>query len=333
MLVKKKRPAWEVCVVERRARHATYGWGITLPRQTLTQLSHADPEAADAVTRCAVAWDRIQLFHRGRRVELSGMPLLGVSRLALLDVLLGRCEALGVRLMFDSPISLDPLPACDLLAIADGARSEMRRSFAPEFGTSVRHDVNPYAWLATPRVLASLTFSFVTTEHGVFAGHGYPFSADRSTFIVECSAETLQKAGLLRMSSHEAGAYLAAVFADTLSGEPLLFRHSLRWEYFAHVGNQRWRRPGMVLLGDAAHAIHFSVGSGTMLAIHDAIALAASLDRGPDIESAVDDYENERRSAATDFYELETASVSRLRAVAANMDMEPLDLAYLLLSR
>jgi anthraniloyl-CoA monooxygenase len=285
------------------------------------------------VAESAVAWDRIQIFHRGRRVELSGMALLGVPRLALLEVLQGRCEALGVGLSFDTRVEPDALPACDLLVIADGAKSEVRASFAHEFGTSVRHDVDPYAWLATPRVLSSLTFSFVPTEHGVFAGHGYPFSADRSTFIVECSAETLQKANLAHMSSDEAGAYLAAVFADTLLGEPLLFRRSLRWESFAHVRNQRWTRPGMVLLGDAAHAIHFSVGSGTMLALQDAISLAASLDRCPDLETAVDEYRQERQSAAASFYDLETASINRFQGVRSHMEMEPLDLAYLMLSR
>src|SRR5262245_3385272 len=266
LLTKQRHPAHEITVLERGRPNQTYGWGITLPRRTAAQLESADGEVAREILQQSVTWDHVHVFHRGRRVEIAGTKLLGISRLALLEIFQKRCEELGVRLLFETALDSTRLSDYDLVVAADGAASTARTSFAHLFGASTRQGLNSYVWLGTPRVFAGLTFSLATCADGLFIGHGYPFSADMSTFIVECRNETRQAARVADRSDEETCAYLADVFAETLNGQPLLFRRSVRWASFTHVKNERWHHGRMVLIGDAAHAVHFSVGSGTMLA-------------------------------------------------------------------
>jgi anthraniloyl-CoA monooxygenase len=333
MLMKLRRPSSDVTVIERGRPDDTYGWGITLPRRTLSQIEPVDSTTALEISDQSVSWDQIHVFHCGRRVEMAGTRLLGISRAALLDILRGRCRALGVRLEFESAVDPASLPDCDLLVVADGARSSVRGSFASDFGTSSREGRNRYVWLGTPHVFAGLSFCVAQTEYGPLVGHGYPFSGDTSTFVVECGEDTWQNAGMAERSSEDTFQYLADVFAESLSGRPLLFRPSVRWTRFVHVNNERWYRDRMVLIGDAAHAVHFSVGSGTMLALEDAITLAASLEEHPDLPSAFQHFEQARKPILETFQTLEQVTVGRLERMHQFVPLEPLELAYQLLSR
>lgn len=290
--------------------------GITLPRRTLEQLDGGDGSVAAAVREASVAWDRIQIHHAGRRVELSGTPLRGIARSALLEILVRRCRDPDVAIEFDTSVGAEAVRACDLLAIADGAHSAIRASSAAESGTATRSRRNRYGWLGTSRVLAGLTLSLARTDQGVFIGHGSPFSETASTFIVECSGETWERAGLDGLPGEQASTG-SPPSSQTLEGHPLLFRRAPRLDRFTHVSNDRWHTGRRALLGDAAHAVHFSVGPGTMLAIQDALAA----------------YEEERRPAVAGLVALERASVGRLARIQAYVHLEPLALAYELLSR
>jgi 2-polyprenyl-6-methoxyphenol hydroxylase-like FAD-dependent oxidoreductase len=333
MLMKLRRPSADVTVIERGGRDKTYGWGITLPRRTISQLEPVDSTTAREITDQSVTWDQIHVFHCGRRVEIAGTRLLGISRLVLLNILRGRCRAVGVRLEFESAVEPTSLPDCDLLVVADGARSSVRGSFASDFGTSSREGRNRYVWLGTPHVFEGLAFCVAQTEHGPLVAHGYPFSPEASTFVVECGDDTWQNAGLAERSSEDTFQYLASVFVESLCGRPLLFRRSGRWTRFVHVRNERWYRDRMVLIGDAAHAVHFSVGSGTMLALEDAITLVASLDEYSDVPAALRRFEQARKPILETFQTLEQVTVARLERMHQFVTLEPLELAYQLLSR
>jgi anthraniloyl-CoA monooxygenase len=333
MLLKLRRPSSEVSVIERGRADDTYGWGITLPRRTLSQLEPVDSTTALEITNQSVTWDQIDVFHCGRRVEVAGTRLLGISRVALLDILRGRCRAVGVQLEFEAAIDPTSLPDCDLLVIADGARSSVRESFASDFGTSSREGRNRYVWLGTPHVFAGLAFCVAQTEYGPLVGHGYPFSTDASTFVVECGDDTWQNAGMSERSSQDISQYLASVFAEPLCGSPLLFRPSVRWTRFVHVNNERWHRDRMVLIGDSAHAVHFSVGSGTMLALEDAITLVGSIEEHADLPAAFRHFEQARKPILETFRALEQVTVDRLERMHQFVPLEPLELAFQLLSR
>ena len=332
-LMKLRRPSWDVTVHERGRSDTTYGWGITLPYRSVMRLAAADARTARAVVDASVTWEQVQIFHAGRRVDLNGPKLLGLSRLTLLRLLHGACRAAGVQLAFESPIEAALLPPCDLLIVADGARSAIREACADRFGTTVRDGRNRYAWLGTRRIFSGLAFAVANAGHGPLVAHGYPFSARASTFVVECGDDVWQHAGMAHRSPEDACRYLASAFADSLRGQPLVFRGGLRWMRFLHVTNERWVHDRMVMVGDAAHAVHFSVGSGTMLALEDALGLADALDGTADVSAALHAFESTRRTAVADLQALETATVSRLEHMNELEALEPLALAYRLLSR
>jgi anthraniloyl-CoA monooxygenase len=333
MLMKIRRPSVEIVVRERRLPGDTYGWGITLPVRTVTRLGALDEPAAAEITRRSASWDRMSVFRLGRRVDMTGMRLIGISRLTLLEILQARCRDLGVTLEFGCAVDPAAPPACDLLVAADGARSALRQARGQEFGTVMREGANRYVWLFTPRRFEGLGFCFVDTEHGPLVAHAYPFGSAASTFVVECGPETWTRAALEERSGEDTCAWLATVFSDALAGQPLVFQRELRWARFVHVAIEAWSSGRMVLIGDAAHAIHFSVGSGTMLALEDADELSAGLAASDDIASALHAFGTARAEAIEEFRAIEDITVPRLEHLDQLRDQEPLALALRLLSR
>ena len=333
LLMKIRRPSAEIVVCERRSPGETYGWGITLPARAVASLGAIDADAAAEIARRGASWDRIEIFHLGRRVDMAGARLIGVSRLALLEILQARCRDLGVALEFGRAVDPAAPPACDLLVAADGARSGLRQARAREFGTVVREGINRYVWLCTPRRFDGLGFILVDTEHGPLVAHSYPFDAAVSTFVVECGPETWARAALETRSVEETCAWLASAFADALAGQPLMFDRALRWSRFVHVSNETWSSGRTVLIGDAAHAIHFSVGSGTLLAFEDANALSEHLAATDDVGGALQAFGTLRARAIEEFRAIEDLTVSRLERLEHLRDQEPLALALTLLGR
>jgi anthraniloyl-CoA monooxygenase len=301
LLMKRAHPDTEITVHERNRADDTFGWGVVFSSETLGHFRDADAPTYDAIAASFVRWDDIETWYGGTCVTSTGHGFCGLSRKALLRILQARCAELGVRMRFESDVDVRAaLPAADLVLGADGVHSAVRERFAAQFHPRVELGRCRFAWLGTTLPLRAFTFLFRENEHGLFTVHAYPFQKDLSTWIVECHEDTWRRAGLDRASEPETAAYCERLFADHLGSHRLLMNRSV-WRQFPTVRNDAWRhREGatnVVLLGDAAHTAHFSIGSGTKLAMEDAIALADAFRRlgTRDVPAALAAYEDARR--------------------------------------
>ena len=277
LLLKAKRPDVDISIFERTPADVTWGWGVVFSSKTLDYLAGADPVFFDRLQPQLVKWTDVVLLYKKGEVRVHGNPFSAIARINILRTLHKRCEELGINMHFNSNIdSIDSLRDCDLLVGADGINSMVRESLREEFSPSIEPGKNRFIWLGTPHLFTGLTMGFVESEYGVFACHSYQFSADTSTFIVECPEDTFQKAGLENASKAESLALLERVFADEIGGQKLLSNHS-QWIRFREVKNEKWFHENVVLLGDALHTAHFSIGSGTKLAMEDSIVLSEIL--------------------------------------------------------
>lgn len=295
-LLKRLDPAREVTVWERNAPDDTFGFGVVLSDETLGGIEHADPVVHDALRRHFVRWDDIDIVHRGRRHTSGGHGFAALGRQRLLDVLHGRCHDLGVDLRFRSTAPHpDRLAAThDLVVAADGINSTTRQARAEAFRPRVTAHRCRYIWLATDFAFDAFRFEIAETEHGVMQLHAYPYAPDASTVIVEMREEVWRAAGFDELGEEESADRCAKVFAEALRGRPLRSNRSA-WTTFRTVTTEHWSHGNVVLLGDAAHTAHFSIGSGTKLAVEDALALAACLREHPDHDTALAAYEQERK--------------------------------------
>ncbi len=297
ILMKKLDPRHAITIFERNAPDDTFGWGVVFSDETLGNLEDSDPASYRSITESFARWDAIDVFVRGDRIRSGGHGFCGVSRKRLLEILHARARELGVELVFKREITdVEALRRdCDLLVGADGVKSMVRAKYEAAFVPSVVVHPNRYIWLGTRRSFEAFTFSFRENEHGVFQIHAYQFEPGSSTFIVECDAETFERAGLARFTEAESIAYCERVFAEELGGERLLGNRS-SWIQFVTLTCGTWCHENVVLIGDASHTAHFSVGSGTKLAMEDAMELAAALKVAPDLASGLRSYDLGRRS-------------------------------------
>jgi anthraniloyl-CoA monooxygenase len=295
ILLKKADPGREVTVLEREAPGETFGFGVVFSDQTLANLREADAWTHQRITGAFAHWDAIDLHHRGELVRCGGNAFAGIARRELLGVLRRRAEDLGVRLAFGTGAALaDAAGGADLVLAADGVGSATRTELAGAFGPTLEAHRARYIWLGTTRPFEAFTFVFRRHRDGWFQVHAYPYDARMSTFIVECDQASWRRAGLDQADEAESIRWCEEAFAAELDGHPLVGNRS-RWIGFTTVANRTWHHGRVVLLGDAAHSAHFSVGSGTKLAMEDAVALAGALDRHRDLGTALDRYESERR--------------------------------------
>ena len=273
ILMKKAFPVCEIDVIERNREDDTFGWGVVFSAGTLGNLEEADPESYSRIADQFVYWDDIETYVGGARVVSTGHGFCGLSRKRLLMILHDRCRDLGVRLAFQRDIkSVSEIPRADLVLAADGANSLIRDANADRFKPSIDWRRCRFSWLGTTKPMRAFTFIFKENEHGLFQVHAYPFEKDCSTWIVECREEVWRKAGLDNATEDRTVAYCEDLFRDDLDGHRLLPNRSL-WRAFPTISNERWHHGNIVLVGDAAHTAHFSIGSGTKLAMEDAIAL------------------------------------------------------------
>src|SRR5262249_50099843 len=254
----------------------------------LSSLREADEPSHRAITERFVTWDNVDVVRGDDKVSVRGNRFAGLARVAFLDVLQRRCAELGVEIRYHRPLTeVSELPPVDLLVGADGARSVVRRTYEAELGPSLDVRKNRYIWLGTPRLFDGLTLTFRDSDHGLFVAHSYKFDGAASTFIVEAVGDAWQNAGFAAMTPDETCGYLGRVFAADLQGAPLLTNNFVKWLSFVIVKNARWHADRVVLLGDALHTAHFSIGSGTKAALEDAIALARSFaEAGGDLPRA-----------------------------------------------
>ena len=332
--MKGQDPAHAVTVIERDGPDDTFGWGIVFSDQTFDYLRDSDAPSFERITAACEKWDNVDIVHRGERVTVRGNRFSGIARITFLRVLQDRCRELGVDLQFHRPVAtLEDLPSCDLLVGADGANSLVRRSHEEIFRPTVGQGRNKYIWLGTPKLFHGLTLTFVEHATGLFTAHSYKFDRHTSTFIVECSEETWRAASLEGKSEGETCSFLESVFAEHLDGQRLLAKNFLRWLNFPLVRNARWHGDDVVLLGDALHTAHFSIGSGTKLALEDAIMLARACASRPDPAEALPLFEETRRPRVEQYQQAALDSLRWFEEVGDYMHLAPLPFAVEAMTR
>ncbi|MEX1365937.1 MAG: bifunctional salicylyl-CoA 5-hydroxylase/oxidoreductase, partial [Nannocystaceae bacterium] len=294
LLMKKARPDCEIAIYERNRPNDTFGWGVVFSDETLSNFLEADPPTYAKITEDFVHWDAIDVHYRGEVVRSGGHGFSGIARRRLLQLLQERCAELGVQLHFDTEVQgPQQFADSDLVIAADGINSRTRTTLAEHFRPDVREGAAKFIWLGTTKVFDAFKFFFQRNEHGFFAVHAYPFDGQTSTFIVETDEDSWRAAGLDQLSVDEGVAYCERLFSQELGGHRLLTNKS-SWINFRRVRNETWHHDNIVLIGDAAHTAHFSIGSGTKLAMEDAIVLVDALQRHEDIPTALQAYEDER---------------------------------------
>lgn len=334
LLMKRRDPAHEITIMERDGPNDTFGWGIVFSDQTFDYLRDNDAPSYDAITSACQKWDNVDIVHRGETITVRGNRFSGIARLKFLQILHSRCTDLGVDIRFNTPVEdVQALPAADLHVGADGANSLVRRSHAEVFGPSVASGRNKYIWLGTRKLFHGLTLTFVEHPAGVFTAHSYKFDRETSTFIVECTEQTWAAAGLNRMTEAETCRFLEQVFAPHLDGQPLLTNDFVRWLNFPLVRNERWYGDRLVLLGDALHTAHFSIGSGTKLALEDAIALADAFADEPQPQHALPLFERMRRPRVEQYQHAAQESLRWFEKVGDCMHLDPLRFAVEAMTR
>jgi anthraniloyl-CoA monooxygenase len=334
LLMRLRSASHEVTVFERNPPDATFGWGVVFSGRTLRNLREADEVSHRRIAESFETWENVDVVAGDSKVTVRGNDFSGIARIRLLNILQERCEELGVRLRFREEVGdFDALSAeCDLLVGADGVGSLVRERYAEEFRPTLAWGRNKYIWYGARRLFHGLTLTFRESDAGVFAAHSYKFSKELSTFIVECDEETWERSGFRGMSDAETRAHLERVFERDLEGFELLSNNS-RWINFLLVRNERWSRANVVLLGDALHTAHFSIGSGTKLAMEDSIALARAVGAGTDIASSLAEFERERRPVIEEYQKAAHESRLWFENARDHIRLPPARLAYSLMTR
>jgi anthraniloyl-CoA monooxygenase len=334
ILMKSADATHNITIYERNSPDDTFGWGVVFSGKTLANLCTADEPSHAEITRNFAAWDNVDVVHRGEKVSIHGNSFTGIARLRLLKILQHRCEELGVEIRFRTEVKdFDALKLeSDLVVATDGVNSFVRQTFSEAFQTDLSVRPNKYIWYGTNHLFQGLTLTFRENAAGVFAAHSYKFDQTTSTFIVECDPETWSNARFAKISDEETRAYLAEVFANDLNGEPLLSNNS-KWINFLLVKNGRWTFDNVVLLGDALHTAHFSIGSGTKLAMEDAIALKESFDEAPNVEGALQGFETTRKPIIEEYQAAAYESMVWFENARDHMHLAPIELAYVLMTR
>ena len=337
--LKLRDPTHEVVVVERNRPNDTFGWGVVLSDDTLANLKANDPESAASIRESFVYWDDIAVHYRGETVRSGGHGFSGIGRMRLLNILQERALSLGVKLEFETEAKdVSAYTDYDLIVGADGVNSRVRAAHADVFKPDIQVRACKYIWLGTDQKFDdAFTFIFDQTEHGWIWAHAYQFDASTATFIVECSEETWRRAGFDRMTTDETTAACERIFSRNLGRHKLMSnaRHlrGSAWLNFNRVLCERWSYKNIVLLGDAAATAHFSVGSGSKLALESAIALADYLHSEPIMANAFRRYEDERRLEVLRLQSAARNSTEWFENVPRYTGMQIEQFAYSLLTR
>ncbi|MFJ8080097.1 bifunctional salicylyl-CoA 5-hydroxylase/oxidoreductase [Streptomyces sp. NPDC096205] len=331
-LLKRLDPTREITLWERNAPDDTFGFGVVLSDETLGGIEHADPTVYESLQRHFVRWDDIDMIHRGTRHTSGGHGFAALGRKRLLQILHKRCNDLGVDLRFRTEAPPGLKDTHDLVIAADGVNSTTRQTYADTFRPTIDTHHCRYIWLAADFPFEAFRFEIAETEHGVMQLHGYPYAVDASTVIVEMREEVWRAAGFDEQDTGESIDRCAKIFAEALRGRPLHSNNST-WTTFRTIVNRKWSHENLVLLGDAAHTAHFSIGSGTKLAVEDALALAACLQEQPGLPEALAAYEEERRPVVASTQRAARASLGWFENLASYLDQPPRQFAFNLLTR
>jgi 2-polyprenyl-6-methoxyphenol hydroxylase-like FAD-dependent oxidoreductase len=332
-LWKRRHPEARIDLFEQNPAGATWGFGVVFSEQALEFLRTDDPETVDAIAPRMESWKNITLYLRGESVTLDGVGFSSIGRLELLTILQRRLQDAGVTAHYNTAIqSVDQLTRYDLIIAADGLNSLVRRSFENKFGASVSHSRNKFAWYGTTKRFETLSQTFVSTALGTFNAHHYRYAPDMSTFLVECDEATWRAYGFADKSAEQSQAICENVFAATLDGHRLISNKSV-WRNFPWIWNEHWSHRNMVLIGDALHSAHFSIGSGTRLAIEDAIVLTKALEAEADIAAALARYESERKPTVKKLVTAARTSADWYEEFPGHMKLDLMDFAYSYITR
>ncbi|HVF39549.1 MAG TPA: bifunctional salicylyl-CoA 5-hydroxylase/oxidoreductase [Gemmatimonadaceae bacterium] len=343
LLLKQAKPSHEITVLERNRSDDTFGWGVVFSDQTLENFRAADESTFREITGNFAHWDDIDVFIHGRRITSGGHGFSGIARKKLLQILQKRAADLGVDLRFSTDVADDSdlaalgLGDADVVVAADGINSQIRTKYAAHFDPGLNTRTARFVWLGTTFPFDAFTFYFVENEHGVFQAHCYRFDEKTSTFIVECDEASWRAAGFDRMDTDQTIAAAEAMFGQWLRGHRLMsnsaHRASSPWTTFLLVRNTRWFHENLVLIGDAAHSAHFSIGSGTKLAMEDAISLARCLGEGGSVAESLQRYQDERMMEALRLQNAARNSMEWFEHVKRYVHLPPEQFAYSLLTR
>jgi len=334
-LMKRSDPGHDVAVFERGPRDATWGFGVVFSDRALEFLRADDPVTCDLLTPLMETWPDLTIAHEDTRIPIAGNGFAAVGRLELLNALEAQVESLGVRLVFGRGISSldDPaLTGADLIVAANGAFSWVRDENKDKFGTETDLRNNRFIWYGTSKVFDSLSLTFRTTEHGVFCAHHYRYSPRMSTFLVEITDATWHRAGFADMSEADTIRHCERVFAKDLDGEPIRSNKSF-WRQFPSISNRQWSFGNVVLMGDALRTAHFSIGSGTRLAMEDAIALWKALRDAGSLSEALALYQERRLPPMKKIWDAANASIRWYEGMDALMALPEVDFAYSYMTR
>ena len=328
-LAKRRHPDWQIRVVEQNRADSTFGFGVVFSDRALEFLRGDDPATYDLITPQMEAWSDITVVHRGTPVVIDGIGFAAIGRLKLLGLLQRQAASVGVAPEYETAVSSEGA-GYDLIVAADGVNSTVRNWH--DFGTTVSRLANKFAWYGTTKVFDTLTQTFVENEHGTFNAHHYRHSAQMSTFVVECDPGTWERAGFASMGETETLASCEKIFGKTLGGHRLVSNRSV-WRNFPNLRNQRWSVQNTVLIGDALRTAHFSIGSGTRLAMEDAIALNKALAEESSIENALAAFEAARRPIVDKLLAAADASGAWYERFPEHMKLAPRDFAWSYIQR
>ncbi len=352
LLMKKQNPAHQITIVERNRAYDTFGWGVVFSDQTLGNLVNADEQTARSILQSFNHWDDIDTHFKGQVVTSGGHGFCGIGRKRLLNILQERCEELDVRLVFETDVTDDQALAleydADLVIACDGLNSRVRTRYEQSYQPDIDTRKCRFVWLGTKKLFSAFTFAFEETEHGWFQAHAYQYDGDTATFIVETPEETWLKAGIDKMSQEEAIAFCENLFAKYLDGNALMsnathLRGSANWIKFPRIICKNWvhwnqlngKRVPVVLMGDAAHTAHFSIGSGTKLALEDAIELARSFEKHGEqgMDAVLEAYQDLRSIEVLKIQSAARNSMEWFENVQRYTAMEAPQFAYSMLTR
>ncbi len=335
LLTKKARPHWHIEVHEQNRADDTFGFGVVFSEETLQEFLGRDAESYAAIQSLFAYWDDIVIHYRGAEIRCGGNGFAGCSRLALLDSLQRRCADLGVALHFESPVAdLSRFADFDVIVAADGINSRVRETFKDHFKPAFQHKANKFTWLGSTRPLDAFTFFFKQTEHGLICAHTYQYEHRHSTWVIEMSPFTWNAYGFESLNERDSADLLEQIFAEELQGHPLITNRSL-WRSFPRIFCDRWWHDNIVLLGDAKATAHFSIGSGTKLAMESAIALSDALIAHG--ESSIDEafraYDSARRTDVQVTQHNADVSLAWFEHMERSNDMKPMQFAMVVMCR
>jgi 2-polyprenyl-6-methoxyphenol hydroxylase-like FAD-dependent oxidoreductase len=333
-LLKRSKLNVEIQIFEQNPPDATFGFGLVFSERALEFLNDEDPDTLAAIKPALEYWNDSILVHKGREVRIDGMGYTGIGRLRLLQILQARARSVGIEPRYLHPIDdLEGFGKPELIVGADGVNSLVRRKHENLFGTTITLLTNRFAWFGTAKRFEALTHTFVETELGHFNAHHHPHASDMSTFVVEVDEATFFRAGFDKMDPDRAKAVCERVFAEPLDGHRLVSNKSI-WRQFPNIWTERWSAGDRVLIGDASHTAHFSIGSGTRLAMEDAIALAKALEtHAPDVSAALRAYEAARKPLVARLVAAANSSAAWYERFAAHMALAPMDFAMSYITR